>query len=212
VPTKVNIQGINELDFVVATGSVTATTANGVTTLTFPADITLKTNGTNNGSQAILNLKNGGNITITDDGVGGVTITSNIAFQTNSTPNGSQSLLNLANGAGITITDNGSGTITIASNAAGTQIVKKTTTYTAALGDIILCDTSVGGFTINLPLASASNNGKITIKKITSDANVVTVTRAGSDLIDGDTTKTIILQYVSMSIVGFAADNAWYIY
>lgn len=38
--------------------------------------ITLKTNGTNNGSQTILNLKAGSNITIADDGVGGITITS----------------------------------------------------------------------------------------------------------------------------------------
>jgi len=37
--------------------------------------VTLKTNGTTNGSQTVLNLKNGTNITITDDGVGGITIT-----------------------------------------------------------------------------------------------------------------------------------------
>lgn len=37
---------------------------------------TLKTNGTTNGSQSILNLKNGTNVTITDDGVGGITINS----------------------------------------------------------------------------------------------------------------------------------------
>lgn len=34
---------------------------------------TLKTNGTNNGSQTILNLKAGTNVTIVDDGVGGIT-------------------------------------------------------------------------------------------------------------------------------------------
>lgn len=38
--------------------------------------ITLKTNGVNNGSQSILNLKNGTNVTITDDGLGGITIAS----------------------------------------------------------------------------------------------------------------------------------------
>lgn len=36
----------------------------------------LQTNGTPNGSQALLNLKNGTNVTISDDGVGGVTINS----------------------------------------------------------------------------------------------------------------------------------------
>jgi hypothetical protein len=38
--------------------------------------ITLKTNGTANGSQSVLNLKNGTNTTITDDGSGGITINS----------------------------------------------------------------------------------------------------------------------------------------
>ena len=37
--------------------------------------ILLQTDGVNNGSQSVLNLKEGSNITITDDGVGGVTIT-----------------------------------------------------------------------------------------------------------------------------------------
>ena len=36
----------------------------------------LKTNGDNNGSQSILNLKAGSNVTLSDDGVGGVTISS----------------------------------------------------------------------------------------------------------------------------------------
>ena len=38
--------------------------------------ITLKTNNANNGSQSILNLKAGSNVTLSDDGVGGVTIAS----------------------------------------------------------------------------------------------------------------------------------------
>src|SRR5690242_16035616 len=38
------------------------------------AGLTLEVNGTANGSQSILNLKNGSNITLVDDGSGGVTI------------------------------------------------------------------------------------------------------------------------------------------
>ena len=38
--------------------------------------ITLKTNGTNNGSQSVLNLKAGSNVTLSDDGSGGITIAS----------------------------------------------------------------------------------------------------------------------------------------
>jgi hypothetical protein len=36
--------------------------------------ITLKTNGVNNGSQSILNLKAGTNVTLSDDGIGGITV------------------------------------------------------------------------------------------------------------------------------------------
>lgn len=43
-------------------------------TLNAAAGVTLKTNGTNNGSQVILNLIGGSNVTLTDDGVGGITI------------------------------------------------------------------------------------------------------------------------------------------
>ena len=46
----------------------------------------LKTNGTLNGSQAILNLKNGSNITVTDDGVGGVTIANTYTYTLPSQP------------------------------------------------------------------------------------------------------------------------------
>ena len=76
----------------------------------------LKTNSVNNGSQTILNLKNGSNITIADDGVGGITITASggLLIKTNGTNNASQTVLNLQNGAGIVITDNGSGNISIA--------------------------------------------------------------------------------------------------
>jgi len=38
---------------------------------------TLQVNGTPNGDQALLNLKNGSNVSITDDGVGGITFNSN---------------------------------------------------------------------------------------------------------------------------------------
>lgn len=43
---------------------------------TIPAVVTFKVNGTNTGSQSILNAKAGANMTITDDGVGGLTFTS----------------------------------------------------------------------------------------------------------------------------------------
>ncbi len=80
----------------------------------------LEHNGVPNGSQSILNLIAGSNISITDNGIGGLTF--NVATPTtlllehNGTVNGSQTLLNLIGGTNTTITDNGSGGITIASS------------------------------------------------------------------------------------------------
>jgi hypothetical protein len=78
--------------------------------------ILLETNGTKNGSQALLDLHAGSGISLADNGAGRVTITTpTITLQTNEVANGSQTLLDLHAGAGVTLTDNGAGRITIAS-------------------------------------------------------------------------------------------------
>ena len=86
-----------------------------------PQPLVLETNGTENGSQTLLNLKSGTNISITDDGSGDVTISGSAALtlETNGTPNGSQTLLNLEEGTGVSLTDNGSGQLTVASTLTG---------------------------------------------------------------------------------------------
>ncbi len=74
-----------------------------------------ETNGVTNSTQALLNLVQGSNITITETG-GNVTISgaaSAITFKTNGTNNSSQTLFDLSAGAGITLTDEGSGVIQI---------------------------------------------------------------------------------------------------
>jgi len=60
------------VDGVTITGN--GTTADPLVAVAGGGSIVLQTDGVNNGSQSILNLKEGTNITITDDGVGGVTI------------------------------------------------------------------------------------------------------------------------------------------
>ena len=87
-------------------------------------EITLQTNSVNNGSQSILNLHAGSNVTLTDNGSGQITIAasgggSSLVLQTNETPNGSQTLLDLHAGSNITLTDNGSGQVTIAASGGG---------------------------------------------------------------------------------------------
>lgn len=90
-------------------------------------NIQLRTNGSLNSVQNILNLKAGSNMTLTADGGGGVTFASaagsSITLEHGGVANGSQSLLNLVAGSNITITDNGSGNLTFSSTAGGTGTV-----------------------------------------------------------------------------------------
>lgn len=81
-------------------------------------------------------------------------------------------------------------------------IVSKTTTYTATLNDeVILADTSGGAWTLSLPAAAAATGKVYTVKKTSSDANLVTIDPSGSETIDGSTTKTLLTQYSSISII-----------
>lgn len=62
--------------------------------------------------------------------------------------------------------------------------------------DFLLCVSASGGTaTITLPSISTSMNHQFAVVKIDSSANPVVVTRAGSDTIEGATTKTISAQY-----------------
>lgn len=72
----------------------------------------------------------------------------------------------------------------------------KTTTYTAVVGDFVPADATSAGFTVTLP-STPADGSVITVKKIDSSANIVTVSRAGSDVFNvsgGATTSTLTKQ------------------
>lgn len=75
----------------------------------------------------------------------------------------------------------------------------KTTTYSILTSDqnkLILCDATGGSFTVNLPAAATAGSGwKVTVKKIDSTANTVTIDGSGSETIDGSTTYVLASQY-----------------
>lgn len=100
-------------------------------------------------------------------------------------------------------------TTNIEENFTKRTIVSKTSTYTAVPYDIILCDTSGGGFTINLPPAANATNKIITIKKISVDGLTLTIEADGTETIDGDLMKQIVTTWTSMDIV--SDGNNWYI-
>lgn len=82
--------------------------------------------------------------------------------------------------------------------------------YRAKVGDIVRCEPPVAGVTVLLPSPSTALNGRtVTVKKILTGANPVTVKVAdGVSKIDGSTTW---LSAVSMLLAVFTCDGrAWW--
>lgn len=67
----------------------------------------------------------------------------------------------------------------------------KTTTYTAAAGDLVLANATSAGFTVSLPASPAAGDA-VAVKKTDTSANVVTVVGSGGTTIDGDPNATIV--------------------
>lgn len=71
----------------------------------------------------------------------------------------------------------------------------------------VLVDATSGPVTITLPAPTELTTQFISIKKIDSSANVVTIATPGAELIDGDASKEIQFQNTS---VGIQADGSNY--
>lgn len=86
---------------------------------------------------------------------------------------------------------------------AGTRtVVAKTGAYTAVSGEVVLAN---GTFAVTLPTATA--NREVTVKNV--GTGVITVTRAGSALIDGASTAPLSIQYAAITVV--ADGSNWHI-
>lgn len=89
-------------------------------------------------------------------------------------------------------------------------------THSISAGGVFICDASAGAFTITLPAAGAlrSATGRddariLIIKKKDSSVNAVTVSRSGSDTIDGATSYSLSSQYDTIVLCDDLDDNAW---
>lgn len=81
----------------------------------------------------------------------------------------------------------------------------KSTTYTILASDrnkIVLADAAGGAFNINLlPAATATDGFSVSIKKVDSSANSITIDGDGAETIDGDSSITLDTQYDSVVLV-----------
>lgn len=83
-----------------------------------------------------------------------------------------------------------------------THVVTKTADYTATTDDsVILCDTTAAAITVTLPAAANSANKRLTILKIDSVANNVTIDGNGSETIAGTLVYLLTRQYSLVDIV-----------
>lgn len=120
-------------------------------------------------------------------------------------------------------TVNAKGLITAASSVSLTALsdrlgltptAVKTTTYTAAAGDLVPCDTTSAGFTVTLPTAPADGSVIAVKHVIRGSTNVVTVAAGGSDVFNksgGGTSQTITLVNQGMLFQYKSSSAVWYI-
>lgn len=121
---------------------------------------------------------------------------------------GTRNRLNFIDGANATVTvvdDGGADEIDITVAASSSPVVAITTvssdTTLNSTNYVVLVDASGAARTITLP-AAASHTGRIYyVKKIDSSANAVIIDANGAELIDGNATVTMTVQYLSRQVV-----------
>jgi hypothetical protein len=94
------------------------------------------------------------------------------------------------------------------------QVLDKSANYTVLVADqgtLFRANTGSGAITFTLPQISTVTDGfKVSIVKWTSDSNQVSITRSGSDTINGGTTVTIGSQYSQVILVADFETNTWF--
>jgi len=76
--------------------------------------------------------------------------------------------------------------------------------YTAADSELILCDCTSGGITVNLP--AVASGLVYTVKKTDGSVNAAVVDGDSSETIDGATTQSLTSQYDSVTIIGGSSE------
>ena len=94
---------------------------------------------------------------------------------------------------------------TLLNTATNSETSAQTTAYTITTSDrnkVITGDASGGAFTVTLPPAATAGDGfKVTVKKIDSSTNAVTIDGDASETIDGQATYALSAQYDSVTIL-----------
>lgn len=85
-----------------------------------------------------------------------------------------------------------------------------TADYTATINDAFIpVDCTSGAVTVTLKPAAEAEGKRLTVKKIDSTSNALTVDGDGSETIDGSTTAVITCQYDSICLM--STGTSWFI-
>jgi hypothetical protein len=124
----------------------------------------------------------------------------------NSASSASTSATNAANSAALAAAYVASGLYS--------SVIDKSANYTVVLGDagaLIRVTTTSGAIAITLPAISTLPDGfKLAVVKWTGDSNAVTISRSGSDTINGATSVSIGTQYSSTTFVADLESAQWF--
>lgn len=109
----------------------------------------------------------------------------------------------------LDVTDAAAARARLGAEFLGTLTAVKTAGYTAAVGDVVPCDASGGGFTVYLPSAPTAGS-QVTVKKIDESANAVLVQRTGSDVFNHEDGPSVLqLGIPSQSVVLRYKSGVW---
>jgi hypothetical protein len=89
-----------------------------------------------------------------------------------------------------------------------TKTVNVTAAYSVA-ADVfwVRCDATAGAITVTLPASLDWQGRQIGVIKTDASVNAVTVSRAGSDLINGSSTKSLASQYSKTVVISDGTTN-----
>lgn len=183
--------------------------ADGTFAVPVSSGLSLETDGTPNGSQTLLNLNAGANVTLTDNGSGQITLNSSssggsIALDTNNSANSSQSVLSLNNGTGIVTANPTAGNVTFtlqpaqAGTIGGTEsLAAVTSKWIDSISTMGVPHASQPAFTDISGTASTGQIPNLAASKITSGTLALAQGGTNADLSAGGSTTAFLAQDAS---------------
>ena len=142
-------------------------------------------------------------------------VNTKVEVRINSTFNGG--IATIQGGTGVASRPAWANIIQIGSSAlmgiAAPSLTRVTVSYIvpAVVGNAstVYVDATAAAVTVTLPLASSATNMIVSVKKVDSSINAVTVVRSGTDTIDGNTSYSLASQYDSNDFKSDSSNNFW---